>query len=126
MIRTDFCSQNQLPSRIISRWVGATALLSGLLIIHAQSVPKTTSASPDWIQRGATSVVTLEGENLLQVNGFIFSGDGGLNATNAPAMTSSVNLEASRGGISPADNDEKKLRVSVTATADAPLGAREL
>jgi hypothetical protein len=36
------------------------------------------------------------------------------------------NLETSRGGIVPADNDEKKLRVSVTVAPDAPLGAREL
>ncbi len=105
-------------------WIGV--LLLGLPAAKAQPVPKITSISPDWVQRGTTSVVTLEGENLLQVDSFIFSGDGGLNATNAPAPVRAINLESSRGGISPADNDEKKLRISVVVAADASLGSREL
>jgi len=97
-----------------------------IVFAHSQPVPKITSVSPAWVQRGTSSTITLEGENLLQVEGFIFSGDGGLSATNAPAPTRTFNLETSRGGIVPADNDEKKLRVSVTVASDAPLGAREL
>src|SRR6266542_4277593 len=101
-------------------------LLVSLSQARAQPVPKITSVSPDWIQRGATSVVVLEGENLSEVTGFIFSGDGGLTATNAPAPARNAVLEGSRGGIVPADNDEKRLRVSVTVAPDALLGAREL
>ena len=93
---------------------------------HAQSVPKITSISPDWVQRGTSSTVTLEGENLSQVESFIFSGEGGLSATNAPPLVYSAKLESSRGGIVPADNDPKKLRVSVMVSPDAPLGGREL
>ena len=78
------------------------------------------------MQRGVTSTVTLEGENLSYVEGFIFSGDEGLSATNAPPPVYSAKLETSRGGIVPADNDEKKLRVSITVSPDAPLGARDL
>jgi len=78
------------------------------------------------VQRGVTSTVTLEGENLSYVEGFIFSGDEGLSATNAPPPVYSAKLETSRGGIVPADNDEKKLRVSITVSPDAPLGARDL
>jgi hypothetical protein len=100
----------------------------GLLIVSAaaQSVPKITSISPDWVQRGTTSIVLLDGENLSEVRGFLISGDSGLTATNASRPESSGNLETSRGGIVPADPDENKLRVSVTVTSDAPLGAREL
>jgi len=78
------------------------------------------------VQRGVTSTVTLEGENLSYVEGFIFSGDEGLSATNAPPPVYSAKLETSRGGIVPDDNDEKKLRVSITVSPDAPLGARDL
>jgi len=95
-------------------------------VVQAQPIPKITSISPDWVQRGTSSPVLLEGENLSQIEGFIFSGEGGLSATNAPAPTRTFNLETSRGGIVPADNDEKKLRVRVTVAPDAPLGAREL
>jgi hypothetical protein len=108
-------------------WAAATFIgLCASSILSAQPVPKITSVTPDWIQRGTTSVVTVEGENLLQVDQFIFSGDSGLSATNAPPPNYDARLEASLGGIVPADNDEKKLRISVTVAADAPLGAREL
>src|SRR5437763_9258075 len=83
--------------------------------MSAQPVPKLTSVSPEWIQRGTTSLVTLEGENLSEVTGFVFSGEGGLTATNAPPPAYSANLESSRGGIVPGEDDERKLRVSVTA-----------
>src|SRR5882724_10542675 len=65
----------------INRWLACLALLI-ISSIQAQQVPKIVSALPDWVQRGATSVVVLEGENLSQINGFLFSGDGGLTATN--------------------------------------------
>jgi len=94
--------------------------------MSAQPVPKLTSVSPEWIERGTTSVVTLEGENLSEVTRFIFSGEGGLTATNAPPPAYSANLESSRGGIVPGEDDERKLRVSVTVAPEAPLGAREL
>ena len=102
--------------------IGFLAIVS----VTAQPVPKITSISPDWIQRGTTSIVTLEGENLSQVDGFIFSGEGGLSATNAPPPVYSAQLETSRGGIVPGDNDEKKLRVSILVSPDAPLGGRDM
>src|SRR5437773_3710756 len=111
--------------RALNRWLACLGLLI-TTSIHAQPVPRITSVSPEWVQRGTTSVVVLEGDNLSQINAFLFSGDGGLAATNAPPPSRSANLESSRGGIGPADNDEKRLRVSVTAAPDAPLGAREL
>src|SRR5262245_40114774 len=61
------------------------AFLMGLcpaLLINAQPVPKITSVSPEWVQRGTTAIVALEGENLADATGFLFSGDPGLAATN--------------------------------------------
>ena len=104
---------------------GFFAAFSLFVMANAEPVPKITSVSPDWVQRGATSVVVVEGENLSQINAFLFSGDAGLTATNAPAPLRNSSLESSRGGIVPADNDDKRLRVSVTVAADAPLGPRE-
>ena len=93
--------------------VGFLAIVSAT----AQPVPKITSISPDWVQRGTSSTVTLEGENLSQVDGFIFSGEGGLSAAIAPPPVYSAKLETSRGGIVPADNDEKN---SVSASRSRP------
>ncbi len=92
----------------------------------AQPVPKINSIWPEWVQRGTTSVVALEGENLSPITAFIFSGDGGLTATNGIAQTHGVGLEASRGGIVAADGDEKTLRIRVTVAPDATLSPREL
>jgi hypothetical protein len=72
------------------------------------------------------SVVFLEGENLSNVTGFIFSGDSGLTATNAASQVYTANIASSRGGIVQADSDEKKTRVSVTVAGDTALGPREL
>ncbi len=115
----------ELILQAFNRWLACLGFLI-LTAIQAQPVPKITSVSPDWVQRGTTSVVVLEGDNLSQINGFTFSGDGGLTATNASPPDRNAVLESSRGGIGPADNDEKRVRVSVTALPTAPLGAREL
>src|SRR5215207_92959 len=52
------------------------ALLLMPLSLLAQ--PKVTSISPDWIQRGATLNVTIAGDGLNSVTGFVFSGESGL------------------------------------------------
>src|SRR5438067_13468407 len=115
--------------RFIVRFVRCVHFLAAFSLFvtaNAQPVPKITSVSPDWVQRGATSVVVVEGENLSRINAFLFSGDAGLTGANAPAPLRNSSLESSRGGIVPADNDDKRLRVSVTVAPDAPLGARDL
>src|SRR5438034_884307 len=66
----------------------STVLFSALLLsafgASAQPVPKITSISPEWIQRGTTNELTIVGDNLGSVSGFIFSGEAGLSATNVP------------------------------------------
>ena len=115
------------PSALLFK-LGAIVVAAqhAILSANAQPVPKTTSVSPEWVQRGKTSIVALEGENLSNVTGFVFSGDGGLTATNAPAPVYPASIESSRGGIVPADGDEKKMRVSVMVAGDAALGPREI
>lgn len=90
-----------------------------------QAVPKVASLWPQWVERGATTVLVVEGENLMPVTGFIFNPEGGITATREVASARGAGLEASRGGIVPADTDEKALRISIVVAADAVLGPRE-
>ena len=109
-----------------ARW--AFVILGLLLSVRApasaQPVPKLTSLSPEWIQRGATGQVVFSGENLATVTGFLFSGAPGLTATNvlpAPPPKSAVTIESDLGGISRAEpspkRDDKRLVASVTVTS---------
>ncbi len=119
----------------VRRLVCAAVLLLMAFSSMAQPAPKLTSISPDWIQRGKTVEVTLTGENLAGVTGFLFDGDPGLVATNAamPAMptTAKVAVESSGGGIRQAPvaavaGDNRKLVLKVTAANDVSLSPREL
>ena len=104
-------------------------------VAAAQPVPKLSSLSPEWIQRGTTIDLTFSGENLGAVSGFVFNGDSGLSATNIPSpppppASPAVTIESSLGGISRVEpvppKDEKKLVVRLTATAEASLSVREV
>src|SRR5438552_312274 len=108
------------------------SLLALPLASLAQPAPKLTSISPEWIQRGTTTEVTLVGENLGGVTQFIFDGDAGLSATNLPAPEApkpSVTIESTGGGISRTEpgppRDVKRMAVKVIAKVDASLAARE-
>jgi hypothetical protein len=107
-------------SAIVWAWSAFTAA--------SQPVPKLTSISPEWVTRGSSVEVTISGDNLGNVVGFVFSGDPGLTASNAPpAPKPSVTIESSEGGIVTAESkDNKKLRVRITAAVDAAVGQREL
>src|SRR5688572_250308 len=99
-------------------------LLLSCVSILAQ--PKITSVSPNWIQRGSTLTVTVAGESLSSVTGFVFSGDAGLSGsvileTNPPP---SVTVESAAKGIAvasaPARDKNKSFRANITAGSDAP------
>jgi len=113
--------------------IGLAATLGAVVSVIAQPVPKLNSLSIEWIQRGTTVTATFAGENLGSVTRFVFDGEPGLSATNVPPPVppqSAVTIESNLGGISRAESppprDEKKLVASITAAADAPLGAREV
>ncbi|MHB8524375.1 MAG: PPC domain-containing protein [Limisphaerales bacterium] len=108
-----------------SAWLLAACL--GLLPARAQPLPKISSLSPEWVQRGATAAITIKGENLAGVTRLVFSGDTGLAATLVPSEKSPVDLESSQGGITTGEfKNDKQLKVSVTIGAGAMLGAREV
>lgn len=119
--------------RLASRFALAVwLLLLSAFGAFAQSVPKITSISPEWIQRGTTNELTIVGDNLGSVSGFIFSGDAGLSATNVPppaAPEPAISIESAAGTITRSEGaptkDNKRLVVKISAAADAKLGARE-
>ena len=114
----------------LMRLAFAISLLSSTLNTFAQ--PKITSLSPDWIQRGATLDVKFAGEGLNSVTGFVFSGEAGLSASVVAEMAPppAITVESSSKSIAVATVGEKdrsqSLRARITATANAPLGVREV
>lgn len=100
-------------------------LLTGVAAL-AQPVPKLTTLSREWLQRGTTNHVVVEGENLSGVTGFFVSGHPGLTAARAAAPRPTVTLQSSAGGIAPAGDDDKQLTALVVVAPDASLEAREL
>lgn len=114
---------------------GYLLLIASALGAFAQPAPQLKSVSPEWVQRGTTVEVVLNGENLGGVTQILFNGDAGLSATNvpptAPPPKPVVSIESTGGGITRAEptapaRDEKRLVVRVKATADASFAAREL
>jgi hypothetical protein len=108
-------------------------VLSALFACIAFAQPKLTSISPQWIQRGATIDVTLAGDRLNSVTGFVFSGEAGLSATLPPppaATKPTVEIESGSGAFTVAPpakpENPKSLVVRLTAMTNATLGAREL
>src|SRR5438309_10068146 len=89
---------------------------------YAQPVPKITSISPEWIQRGTTNDLTIVGDNLGAVSGFVFSGEVGLSATNVPppaAPQPAISIESAAGTITRSEaapaKDNKRLVVKLSA-----------
>src|SRR6185503_18383412 len=85
-------------SRSVLECASPLALLLAAFSLVAQPIPKLTSISPEWIQRGTTQEVILTGENLGATTAFIFSGEAGLSASNVPPMappTPSITIESS-------------------------------
>src|SRR5262245_55373549 len=78
-------------------WIVLSAL-SIAISLTAQPVPKITSVWPEWVQRGKTSIVMIEGENLTPVLGYVVSGEGGVFATNGVIRTQNMMLDVSGGG----------------------------
>lgn len=120
-------------SRSILECASSLALFLLALPLLAQSVPKLNSISAEWIQRGTSLEVTLNGENLGNVKSFLFSGEPGLSATNIPAPVvekPKVVIESPFGAITRMEPaivvDEKKLVARFSANTNAPLGSREV
>ncbi len=122
--------RSAVTAAFIQRVFVACLLMS--LCITGSAQPKITSISPDWMHRGSTLEVTIAGEGLGSVTGFVFSGEAGLSAniiveTNPPPT---VTVESSSKTIAVAGlgqrDRNKSLRAQVATAMDAPLGVREV
>ncbi|HMJ91846.1 MAG TPA: PPC domain-containing protein, partial [Candidatus Acidoferrum sp.] len=108
-------------------------LLVFLVASSAFAQPKLTSISSQWIQRGTSIDLTLAGERLSSITGFVFSGESGLSATlipPPPAPKANVGIESESGAFTvtpPAKlENSKSMVVRLSASTNATLGGREL
>src|SRR5437899_9738372 len=79
----------------------------------AQPVPTVRSISPDVLQRGATTKITIEGDHIADASQILVIGPPGLTATLKPAAA-------------PTTKPAPTIAFDVTATSDAPRGPREI
>src|SRR5687768_14440182 len=103
--------------------VGCSAIGATL----AQPAPRLTSLSREWLQRGATAEITINGENLGAAKRVILSGAPGVKAEVIQPPSTQVSVESSGEGISSiAQTDTKKLKVRLQIDASAGLVDREV
>src|SRR5688500_362568 len=108
MIRFKGTSRTELKRAWISKFRVASvgwmfvvvAFFSFLAELSAQPVPKISSISKAWIQRGTTVDLTIAGEHLENPERIIISGPGGITATIVPPTSTAAQIESSLGGIS--------------------------
>jgi hypothetical protein len=92
----------------------------------AQPIPKLTSISQEYIQRGSIVQVTIVGENLANTK-FLVSGAAGLEFKLPPASDAAIGIEASGGGISAiSKSDPNKIVATLDVSGASALGAREI
>jgi len=94
----------------------------------AQPVPKLSSISPQWIQRGTSTEVIVSGENLSDGSEFVFGGDEHLSAVVGALSKPTVRLEATRGNLFAEDttNQGKRVSAKLAVSSEATLGAHEM
>lgn len=118
-------------SRIPFKLLGATFLLTGFALL-AQPVPRLTSVSSPWFERGKIATVILLGDNLADINAIIFSGDPGFSATNQAVVEMTkgeLPLETSGGTVFTQDlppRENKSATIIVTVDKSASFGPREM
>ncbi len=125
------------PSKAFRKNINTTlcffaSVLSTLLFIcngTAQSIPKLKTISPEWVQRGTTTDITLTGENIANISSFAFSGDEEqLTAVIAPVSKPAIGLESTAPNVfstGPA-SDDKRVTARLVVASDAALGAHEM
>ena len=93
---------------------------------NAQPVPKLNSISQEYIQRGGSFEVTLEGENI-GGGKVIVSGDPGVKVSLTPPPAANIAIESNLGGVTTvAKTDAKKIIATVDIDEKAMIGVREL
>lgn len=93
----------------------------------AQGVPKISSLSNTYFQRGNKARVTVSGENLAGAKGTIIDGAPGARARIIAAAPSGVSVESSSGGVSTVERpDPKSLQLELELESQAGLVEREL
>ena len=111
-------------------WLGALLICFVLPAVSATPPPpKLNSLSSQWLQRGQTTDVTFEGENLGDIRRFVFAGDAKISvALGSAGAKPEVLLESATPGLFSGDkvSDSKKLYAKVTVPEEAAVGRYEV
>lgn len=93
----------------------------------AQGVPKITSLSKTWLERGNAARITVSGENLAGATSLLVDGAPGAKARLVPRTASRLAVESTAGGVSTVQlPDAKSLQVELELDPSAALVEREL
>jgi hypothetical protein len=107
-----------IPNRMHGRGARDTGVLFALLLvttsIAAQPMPTIKSATPDVLQRGVTTRITIAGDNIADAAQALIAGPPGLVASIKPQPAP------------PTTKPTATLTLDITTTPDAPRGLREL
>ncbi len=122
--------QSQSRKKVVQLIVNKVFLLGTISLalaaqVGAQPIPVLQNISRDWIQRGTTTEVVLTGEDLDRATAFSFTGGSGVTGAVVPVQPPSLVLESSSGRIeSLPPKETKRVTVTLSVAADAPLGSR--
>jgi hypothetical protein len=95
--------------------------------LAAQPIPRLTSLSHEWLQRGSKAELTLYGESLAGVTNILVSGAPGLSVAIVPTPANTVAVESSLGGISSvAKPSGNSVKLEIEVAPSATLSQREL
>jgi hypothetical protein len=98
---------------------------AGVWSAVAQPSPKINSISPQWIQRGVTNQIVIEGENLFPITRFILSNEREISAS-VYTPEGPVKLEANEPGVLAAvPNSDKRVTIRIAAAPDTTPGEQE-
>src|SRR5688572_28652873 len=107
------------------KYVVVTLGLSAVLA-SAQPIPKLNSISQEYIQRGTSQKITLDGENF-GAGKILVDGEPGVKFTIAPAAAANIGIESNLGGVTTvAKTDSKKIIATVEIDEKAAIGLREV
>src|SRR4051812_6403818 len=103
----------------------ASLFLGTAIGLCAQPIPKLNSISKQYIQRGTSTEVTLNGDNIGSGK-ILISGEPGIKITLPTPAAANIGIESSLGGVATVpQTDSKKLVATIEIAENAAVGPRE-
>src|ERR1043166_907535 len=84
--------------RIAGVFIGVWILGFGVLSSSAQPAPKINSITREWVQRGTSTELAIDGDNLSNITHFVFDDENDFEAT-TESSRETVRLESKESGV---------------------------